>query len=70
MTAGMSEAEASDMVRYALDLGINVIDCGYTYGTECAVGVGLKGVPRDQVVPPSSKFMCAGTSVSTAPLKC
>jgi aryl-alcohol dehydrogenase-like predicted oxidoreductase len=55
MTAGRSEAEIADLVKFALDLGINVIDCGYTYGTEQAVGLGLKGRDRDSVVL-STKF--------------
>ncbi|MBT3550970.1 MAG: aldo/keto reductase [Rhodospirillaceae bacterium] len=55
MTAGRNEAEVADTVKFALDLGINVIDCGYTYGTEDAVGRGLKNVDRDQVVL-SSKY--------------
>ncbi|NQV57754.1 MAG: aldo/keto reductase, partial [Rhodospirillales bacterium] len=49
-TAGKSDSEIGDTVKFALDLGINVIDCAYSYGTENAVGLGLKGVPRDSVV--------------------
>ena len=54
MTAGKSVAEIAEAVKFALDLGINVIDCAYSYGTE-AVGLGLKGVDRASVVL-STKF--------------
>lgn len=44
------KAHASGMVRAALDLGINLIDCARGYGTEDAVGEALVGVPRDSYV--------------------
>jgi aryl-alcohol dehydrogenase-like predicted oxidoreductase len=47
---GRSEEEASEIVREALDLGINFIDTAEVYGTESIVGKGLAGVPRDQVI--------------------
>ncbi len=55
MTAGRNEAEVAGTVKFALDLGINVIDCRDTYGTERAVGLGLKGRDRDALVV-STKF--------------
>jgi L-galactose dehydrogenase len=49
MTSGHNEAHASDIVRHALDLGINFIDTARAYRTEAAVGAAIKG-RRDQVV--------------------
>ena len=46
---GHDEAHASDIVRHALDLGINFIDTARAYRTEAAVGAAIKG-RRDQVV--------------------
>lgn len=44
------KAHASNMVRAALDLGINLIDNARGYGTEEAVGDALVGIPRDSYV--------------------
>ncbi|HEY9218898.1 MAG TPA: aldo/keto reductase [Phenylobacterium sp.] len=43
MARGASAEEAADIVRLALDLGITFIDTARAYGTEEAVGLGLKG---------------------------
>lgn len=43
-------ANAERIVREAFDLGINFFDTAESYGTEVAVGKGLAGIPRDQVV--------------------
>ena len=43
---------AVDLIRYALDAGVNYIDCGFQYGnmqSEIAVGRALRG-RRDQVI--------------------
>jgi aryl-alcohol dehydrogenase-like predicted oxidoreductase len=48
MTSGNDAAAAAEIVRGALDLGITFIDTAETYGTEEAVGHGLRG-RRDQV---------------------
>lgn len=47
---GHSEAHAADVVRRALDLGINFIDTAQYYGTEAAVGKAIEGRARDSVV--------------------
>ena len=47
---GGTRKEAADLVRAALDLGINLLDNARLYGTEEAVGDAIKGVPRDSVV--------------------
>lgn len=45
-----NEENAVRLVREAIDLGVNFIDTAESYGTEEAVGKGIKGVPRDQLV--------------------
>ncbi|HLY80514.1 MAG TPA: aldo/keto reductase [Caulobacteraceae bacterium] len=49
MARGKDVHHAADMVRRALDLGITYIDTARAYGTEEAVGLGLKG-RRDEAV--------------------
>jgi aryl-alcohol dehydrogenase-like predicted oxidoreductase len=49
MARGKDVHHAADMVRRALDLGISYIDTARAYGTEEAVGMGLKG-RRDEAV--------------------
>ncbi len=49
MRRGASEADAADLVRAAVDLGITMIDTAPAYGTESAVGAGVAG-RRDGVV--------------------
>ena len=48
MARGASAEQAADIVRQALDLGVSFIDTARAYGTEEAVGLGVKG-RRDQV---------------------
>jgi aryl-alcohol dehydrogenase-like predicted oxidoreductase len=47
---GHSAAHATDVVRRALDLGINFIDTAQYYGTEPVVGAAIQGRARDSVV--------------------
>lgn len=49
MSRGASEADAAEVVRRALDLGVTFIDSSEAYGTEGAVGKGIAG-HRDEVV--------------------
>ena len=49
MARGKDVHHAADMVRRALDLGITFIDTARAYGTEEAVGMGVKG-RRDEAV--------------------
>jgi len=48
LAKGMDNAHAASIVRAALDLGVTFIDTARAYGTEEAVGLGLKG-RRDEV---------------------
>ena len=43
MARGASIGEAANIVRHAIDLGINFIDTALAYGTEEAVGLGIQG---------------------------
>ncbi len=49
MARGASSEEAADLVRRALDLGINFIDTAMAYGTEEAVGLGMQGHDRSNI---------------------
>lgn len=65
---GHSEAHAVDIVRRALDLGINFIDTAQYYGTEPVVGKAIEGRARDSVII-STKHKVAlrdGSNVSIA----
>lgn len=50
MARGASAEEASRIVREAIDLGVNFVDTAEAYGTEEAVGLGIRGVERETVV--------------------
>jgi L-galactose dehydrogenase len=45
-----SEQQASEIVRKAVELGINLIDTAEAYGTEKVVGASLQGLNREDVV--------------------
>src|SRR6266704_4800462 len=47
---GKSEADATLIIREAIDLGVNLFDTAAAYGTEKVLGRALRGLPRDQVV--------------------
>jgi len=50
ISQGKTPDEAVQIVREALDLGINFIDTAETYRTEEIVGTALREVPRSQVI--------------------
>jgi len=47
---GLSEAQSADLVKAALDLGVNFLDTAAAYGTEAVVGKAIKGRPRAEIV--------------------
>ena len=50
-STGRSAAQSRDVVRTALDLGINLLDSAPIYGeSEVLLGEALKGVPRDSYI--------------------
>lgn len=54
---GSTEAESEEVVRRALDLGVNFFDTAEAYGTEEILGRGLQSVARDEVVISTKKSM-------------
>lgn len=49
MARGASAAEASRIVSHAIDLGVTFIDTAMSYGTEEAVGLGIRGHDRSRL---------------------
>ena len=47
---GKSEQHSINIVRKAIDLGVNFLDTANTYGTETIVGKAINVLPRDQVI--------------------
>jgi aryl-alcohol dehydrogenase-like predicted oxidoreductase len=66
MARGKDVHHAADMVRRALDLGITYIDTARAYGTEEAVGLGLKGRREEAVVSSKAGLGRRGELVSAA----
>lgn len=50
LSYGGTNESAARVVRAALDLGVNFIDTAESYGTEEAVGMAIRGVPREKLV--------------------
>jgi aryl-alcohol dehydrogenase-like predicted oxidoreductase len=66
MARGKDVHHAADMVRRALDLGITYIDTARAYGTEEAVGLGLKGRRDEAVISTKAGLGRRGELVSAA----
>ena len=66
MAKGKDVHHAADMVRAALDLGVNFIDTARAYGTEEAVGLGLKGRRDEAVISTKAGIARGGDPVSAA----
>jgi len=49
-STGRSREQSINLVKQALDLGVNFFDTAGAYGTEEIVGLALKGEPRDSVI--------------------
>ncbi len=54
---GNTEEQSVEVVRRALDLGVNFFDTAEAYGTEEILGKGLKGAQRDQLVISTKRSM-------------
>ncbi len=65
MAKGKDVHHAADMVRRGLDLGITFIDTARAYGTEEAVGLGVKG-RRDEAVISSKAGIGRGAELMSA----
>lgn len=57
ISQGRTEDEAAEVVRAALDLGINYIDTAEGYGTEPIVGKGIAGTSRDKIIISTKKSL-------------
>jgi len=66
MAKGKDVHHAADMVRRALDLGVNYIDTARAYGTEEAVGLGLRGRREEAVISTKANVGRGGGLVSAA----
>jgi aryl-alcohol dehydrogenase-like predicted oxidoreductase len=66
MAKGKDVNHAADIVRAALDLGVTFIDTARAYGTEEAVGRGLKGRRDDAVISTKAGVGRRGELVSAA----
>ncbi len=66
MAKGKDVHHAADMVRAALDLGVTFIDTARAYGTEEAVGLGLKGRRDEAVISTKAGIARGGDPVSAA----
>lgn len=62
---GKTPDACADLVRQALDLGVNFLDTAEAYGTEEIVGAAIAGRPRDAVViSTKSRIRMAGEQLS------
>ncbi|PPR65931.1 MAG: General stress protein 69 [Alphaproteobacteria bacterium MarineAlpha3_Bin7] len=66
LSNGGTEDAAVDLIRKAIDLGVNFIDTASSYGTEPAVGKAIADINRDDVVL-STKFHPAWAGVVVTP---
>jgi aryl-alcohol dehydrogenase-like predicted oxidoreductase len=66
MRTEKSEQQASDIVRKAVELGINLVDTAEAYGTEQVVGASLQGLKRDEIIV-SSKYSLKKNKVLKRP---
>ena len=64
--AGAGEQQSINLVRKAIELGVNFIDTASSYGTEVAVGEAISSYPRDRLVI-STKFHPAWGGVVNSP---
>src|SRR5271170_2682464 len=66
MAKGKDVHHAAGLVRAALDLGVTFIDTARAYGTEEAVGLGLKGRRDEAVISTKAGVGRGGELVSAA----
>lgn len=63
---GKSERESVDLVREAIELGVNFLDTAAAYGTENIVGKAIKSVARDNVLVSTKSLIKKGDELLTA----
>ena len=67
--SGAEEQASIDIVKRALDLGVNFIDTAESYGTEEIVGHGIRGRAREHVVLSTKKTMWGDRAVTPSDLR-
>lgn len=65
MASGASSAQASEIVRRAIDLGVTFIDTAHSYGTEEAVGLGIAGHDRSELFISTKSWVGKGQAQET-----
>lgn len=50
LATGQTEDHAAEVVRAALDMGVTLFDTAHVYNTERAVGLALRGRPRENLI--------------------
>lgn len=63
---GLTESESVDLVRAALDRGVNFIDTAAAYNTEVIAGKAIAGRPRDEVVISTKATVGRGENLSSS----
>ena len=63
---GKSEQHAANLVKKAMDLGVNFIDTANAYDSEAAVGLAIKDMSRDQIVISTKHHATKGGSHKSA----
>jgi aryl-alcohol dehydrogenase-like predicted oxidoreductase len=67
--AGITERESADIVRIALDAGVNWIDTAESYRTEGIIGQAIRGVRRDSIYLSTKKSVWGETPITPADLR-
>ena len=65
-STGKTASQSIDIVRQAVDMGVNFIDTARAYGTEEIVGKALKGLNRDALVISTKAQVRSDTTPKTA----
>jgi aryl-alcohol dehydrogenase-like predicted oxidoreductase len=69
LRAGISQNESVEIVRIALDAGVNWIDTAESYGTEGIIGQAIHGVRRDSVYLSTKKSTWGEKPITPADLR-
>lgn len=67
--AGIAENESVEIVRIALDAGVNFIDTAEAYGTEAIIGRAIQGVQRDAIYLSTKKTTWGERPITPADLR-
>ncbi|MFZ6027555.1 MAG: aldo/keto reductase [Chloroflexota bacterium] len=67
--AGIDENESVEIVRIALDAGVNFIDTAEAYGTEAVIGQAIRGVRRDSIYLSTKKTTWGERPITPADLR-